>query len=81
MDALEFDDDMTGDYRGGERRGCAGFRRSRLAAFDVHWGNGPDREGLMNTPKRVARMYTELLSGYHADPDEDREWRPLQHHL
>lgn len=31
-------------------------------------GEDPDREGLRNTPDRVARMYTELLSGYNADP-------------
>jgi GTP cyclohydrolase I len=37
--------------------------RSMLAAF----GEDPDREGLLNTPKRVARMYPELLSGYRAD--------------
>jgi len=28
----------------------------------------PGREGLRNTPDRVARMYSELLSGYGADP-------------
>lgn len=33
-------------------------------------GERPEREGLKNTPKRVARMYTELLSGYHADPQK-----------
>ncbi len=33
-------------------------------------GERPEREGLRNTPKRVARMYTELLSGYHADPEK-----------
>ncbi len=31
-------------------------------------GENPDREGLQNTPNRVARMYPELLSGYAADP-------------
>jgi len=31
-------------------------------------GEDPDREGLRNTPDRVARMYSELLSGYGADP-------------
>jgi len=31
-------------------------------------GEKPEREGLRNTPDRVARMYSELLSGYRADP-------------
>ncbi|MGZ9165983.1 MAG: GTP cyclohydrolase I FolE [Anaerolineales bacterium] len=31
-------------------------------------GEDPEREGLKNTPDRVARMYSELLSGYKADP-------------
>jgi GTP cyclohydrolase I len=31
-------------------------------------GENPKREGLKFTPKRVARMYTELLSGYRVDP-------------
>ena len=32
-------------------------------------GEKPEREGLKFTPRRVARMYSELLSGYHANPD------------
>jgi GTP cyclohydrolase I len=31
-------------------------------------GENPEREGLKNTPARVARMYGELLSGYNMDP-------------
>jgi len=31
-------------------------------------GEDPDREGLMRTPERVSRMYTELLDGYRMDP-------------
>ena len=31
-------------------------------------GEDPEREGLKNTPDRVARMYTELLSGYASEP-------------
>ncbi len=33
-------------------------------------GEDPTREGLRNTPDRVARMYTELLSGYSMDPEK-----------
>lgn len=31
-------------------------------------GENPDREGLLETPARVARMYTEMFSGLHEDP-------------
>ncbi len=37
---------------------------SMLRAF----GEDPEREGLKNTPNRVARMFPELLSGYSTDP-------------
>ncbi len=33
-------------------------------------GDDPDREGLKETPARVARMYAELFSGLHIDPRE-----------
>jgi GTP cyclohydrolase I len=32
-------------------------------------GEDPNREGLLRTPARVARMYEELTAGYHVDPD------------
>lgn len=31
-------------------------------------GEDPDRDGLRETPRRVARMYAELFSGLHHDP-------------
>lgn len=31
-------------------------------------GENPDRQGLLNTPERIARMYEELLAGYRTDP-------------
>ncbi len=32
-------------------------------------GEDPERDGLVETPERVARMYAEVLSGLHDDPD------------
>ena len=36
-------------------------------------GENPDREGLCDTPGRVARMYEELLGGLRADPAKHLE--------
>jgi GTP cyclohydrolase I len=33
-------------------------------------GEDPDRDGLQNTPERVARMYAEICYGLHDDPAE-----------
>lgn len=38
--------------------------REILAAI----GEDPDRDGLLETPARVARMYAELFGGLHSDP-------------
>jgi len=40
------------------------------AARDILYAIGEDvnREGLLNTPARVARAYAELTAGYHVDP-------------
>ncbi|HEY42009.1 MAG TPA: GTP cyclohydrolase I FolE [Dehalococcoidia bacterium] len=34
-------------------------------------GEDPTREGLVDTPRRVAEMYTELFSGLNMDPTEE----------
>jgi GTP cyclohydrolase I len=35
----------------------------------IRWiGDNPDREGLVETPKRVVNSYKELFSGYNQDP-------------
>lgn len=36
-------------------------------------GEDPDREGLVDTPKRIAKMYEEIFSGLHEDPKEHLE--------
>ena len=33
-------------------------------------GEDPDREGLLDTPRRIAAMYAELFEGLHQDPVE-----------
>jgi len=69
MDGLDFDDDMT-------EEGFVDSAVNTLAAEEaiLHLinalGEKTEREGLKNTPKRVARMYMELLSGYQADPQK-----------
>ncbi|MEA3494171.1 MAG: GTP cyclohydrolase I FolE [Candidatus Margulisiibacteriota bacterium] len=34
-------------------------------------GENPNREGVKNTPKRVARMYAEIFAGLHKDPGKE----------
>ena len=37
----------------------------------IQWaGDDPDREGLLDTPKRVTKSYLELFAGYGTDPRE-----------
>lgn len=37
----------------------------------IRWaGDNPDREGLLETPKRVAKSYRELFQGYEVEPRE-----------
>jgi GTP cyclohydrolase IA len=40
----------------------------------IRWaGDDPAREGLLDTPKRFAKAYESLFSGYHKDPSDDLE--------
>jgi len=66
---MEFDDDM--DERA-SYSDSIDIESTRKIVFDLlkAIGEDPEREGLKNTPYRVARMYTELLSGYTADPEK-----------
>jgi GTP cyclohydrolase I len=46
--------------------------RIRAAVREILFavGEDPDREGLAETPDRVARMYAEMFAGLHQDPRE-----------
>jgi GTP cyclohydrolase I len=46
------------------REGVAAAVRQILRSV----GEDPERDGLRRTPERIARMYEEILAGYHADP-------------
>ncbi len=66
---MEFDDDF--DVRQLDIVNMD-FESIRKAVTEIIKGVGedPEREGLVNTPDRVSRMYAELLSGYSADPEK-----------
>ncbi|HEY8567261.1 MAG TPA: GTP cyclohydrolase I FolE [Beijerinckiaceae bacterium] len=47
----------------------------------IRWaGDDPDREGLLDTPKRVAKAYGELFGGYGQDPKDvlDRVFQDVE---
>ena len=48
--------------------------KDQLRRYAVHllllsMGENPEREGLLDTPKRVAKMYDEIFAGYEQDPE------------
>ena len=48
------------------------LERIRKAVREILFavGEDPDREGLLDTPDRVARMYADVFSGLHSDPKQ-----------
>jgi len=69
MEHLEFDDNLFDERLAGNKVNASEIQDAVLRILKAV-GEDPDRDGLKRTPERVARMYAELLSGYHADPSE-----------
>ena len=67
METIDFDDDITEDVMAETGMDPRSTERA-VAQLLTSLGERPEREGLKNTPRRVARMFAELTSGYHADP-------------
>ena len=69
--------DGTAEDQGGElvdgpvlSAKCKGTVAAAVAAILKAVGEDPQREGLLDTPSRVARAYDELLVGYRVDPQQ-----------
>src|SRR5215216_5423969 len=65
---MEYTDDGNGEFN--TNLASIDIETAKKAVYSLLQavGEDPGREGLMNTPDRVARMYSELLSGYGMDP-------------
>jgi GTP cyclohydrolase I len=62
----KLDDSPNGAHAGVDQERIQAAVREILLAV----GEDPDREGLAETPDRVARMYAEMFAGLHQDPRE-----------
>ncbi len=65
-----FDDDGSGRELGNSTTAKVDLERIKRAVREILLavGEDPDREGLVETPDRVARMYAEVFQGLHQDP-------------
>jgi GTP cyclohydrolase I len=67
MEHLEFDDNLFDERQTAGKVDAAAIQEA-VSRILKAVGEDPERNGLKRTPERVARMYAELLSGYHTDP-------------
>jgi len=67
MEPNEFDDNPDNELTARSRIDLAEVQQAVQHILHAV-GEDPERDGLKNTPERIARMYAELLSGYQLDP-------------
>ena len=68
LEQLEETFEITPKVNGNEAKAQKNGIEAAVRSVLAHIGEDPDREGLLRTPERVARMYDELTIGYHTDP-------------
>jgi GTP cyclohydrolase IA len=66
LDLVELEDDLFEVSLDNE---CEGAIECAVRDILQAIGEDPNREGLVDTPARVTRMYAELTAGYHVDPE------------
>ncbi len=64
---IDFDDALISDEYEDKKIAGQALEEAILQLLQAI-GEDPEREGLKFTPRRVARMYSELLAGYREDP-------------
>ena len=67
---MDFDDSLVDDLRELQANAQIDYPAAQRAVADLLTaiGEDPSRQGLHDTPERVARMFSELLQGYWVDP-------------
>ena len=80
LDGLTCGDERDLDESSPSANGSVDLERIRRAVREILMavGEDPDREGLRDTPDRVARMYAEVFKGLHQDPRVHLEKRFTQ---
>jgi len=68
LEYLEETFDISPEVNGSQAKAHKAAIEAATREVLCHIGEDPEREGLLRTPERVARMYDELTAGYHTDP-------------
>lgn len=67
METIDFDDNLTEETIARSGIDSRAVQKAIVQLLKAV-GEDPRRDGLKNTPERIARAYAELLSGYRVDP-------------
>jgi GTP cyclohydrolase I len=67
METIDFDDHLTDELISSSGVDTEAIEKATARILRAI-GEDPEREGLRRTPRRVARMYAELMAGYRTDP-------------